>query len=960
MAGSKRSEILGWISNIPYTSHHKHISEGRLKGTGEWLFGREEYRAWRSSSASLLLLLRGIRMYLRAFQVLHWDEFSTYQLTHSAGAGKTYIASTVIDSLSSTQTPEKLAYFYCNRAEENRREPQSILNTLIQQLAQTESEKNKLLKPVVDVYRSREEKGQTSSHLSLGDSQELLIQLMDIYPQTTICIDALDEVETKTRLHLLKALKNIISKTKNLVKVFATTRMDTDILRQLEMFPRIVLQPDDNIGDINQFVKAKLQSSINDGLLLEGDVPDGLKIEIYDVLCKRSKGMYAYRNHFYYCRAQLLMMNCRFQLAALQIDFICEMPTPDDVRRSLRVLPDTLKDAYGEIYKRILDQKGSAPRLALSAFRWIQCSYEPLCSETLLDAIAVEISDQGEFSRKGTITVNGLLKVCQNLLVFDKQLNVFRFAHLSVDEYLETELRNSDSQTEIAKVCLSLLCTPTSWKTYDETLRTTKGRYWNRHLLLYSAVFWPWHFSHCGDINDQMLTRLCNTLVSETNHQRWLDYHCLSVEFRYPLGYQFWHRVRAFELERNDPLFSLCVFGLSPVFETVFKSKPIIEKACMNQLLLTASKFGELAIARFLIDEGADVSEANKDGWTPLFFAAWEGHESVAQLLIDRGADVLAADNDSSTPLHFAVREGHLAVARVLMDKGANVSAANKAGQTPLFFAVLGGHEPVARLLISGGADLSAADQDSLTPLHFAACEGHWAVARLLIDGGANISAADKDGWTPLLFAAREGREPAARLLIDGGADVSVADKDGWTPLHFAALGGLEPVTRLLIDGGADVSAASKDGWTPLLFAAREGYEPVARLLVDGGADVSAASKDGWTPLLFAAREGHEPVARLLVDGGADVSAAGMDSSTPLHFAAQRGHLAVARLLIDRGADVSATDMNGWTPQSTASALGHEEMVQVFLDRVDDVSVADKDGQTPLRLTMRDGHEAAA
>ena len=59
--GSKRSKILEWISDVPYTSHHKRISEGRLKGTGKWVFEREEYRTWRSSSASKLLLLRGIR-----------------------------------------------------------------------------------------------------------------------------------------------------------------------------------------------------------------------------------------------------------------------------------------------------------------------------------------------------------------------------------------------------------------------------------------------------------------------------------------------------------------------------------------------------------------------------------------------------------------------------------------------------------------------------------------------------------------------------------------------------------------------------------------------------------------------------------------------------------------------------------------------------------------------------------
>ena len=126
------------------------------------------------------------------------------------------------------------------------------------------------------------------------------------------------------------------------------------------------------------------------------------------------------------------------------------MPTPNDILRGLEALPDTLKDAYSEIYQRILDQKGSAPRLALAAFRWIQCSYEPLCSEALLDAIVVEIGGQGGFSRKDTIAVDVLLKACQNLLLFGEQLGVFRFAHLSVDEYLGTKLHEVDSHGEIA------------------------------------------------------------------------------------------------------------------------------------------------------------------------------------------------------------------------------------------------------------------------------------------------------------------------------------------------------------------------------------------------------------------------------------------------------------------------------------------------------------------------------
>ena len=73
--------------------------------------------------------------------------------------------------------------------------------------------------------------------------------------------------------------------------------MDIDIHLQFEMFPRIELQPDDNVGDINQFVGEKVQSVIDDGLLLYGNVPDDLKAKICDTLRKRSKGMYANHNH---------------------------------------------------------------------------------------------------------------------------------------------------------------------------------------------------------------------------------------------------------------------------------------------------------------------------------------------------------------------------------------------------------------------------------------------------------------------------------------------------------------------------------------------------------------------------------------------------------------------------------------------------------------------------------------
>jgi len=188
------------------------------------------------------------------------------------------------------------------------------------------------------------------------------------------------------------------------------------------------------------------------------------------------------------------LVNVGFLLAALHIDFLCEKSTPGDVKLGLTALPNTLTDAYDKTYNHILQQEGSARRLALNAFCWIKYSYGPLCSKTLLDAITVEVSDSGEFSYSDTgFTANDLLNACQGILILDERLDVFRFAHLSVDEFLETQLCKHDPHTVIAKVCFSLLCTPSACDDYDTELKTSEGHYWDRHLLLYSAVFWPWH-----------------------------------------------------------------------------------------------------------------------------------------------------------------------------------------------------------------------------------------------------------------------------------------------------------------------------------------------------------------------------------------------------------------------------------------------------------------------------------
>ena len=211
-----------------------------------------------------------------------------------------------------------------------------------------------------------------------------------------------------------------------------------------------------------------------------------------------------------------------------------------------------------------------------------------------------------------------------------------------MDEYLETKLSKGNSNTEIAKVCISLLCTPGSWSDYATALETGAGAHSNRHLLLYLAVFWPWHFSRPG-VGDDILTGLWDTFISQTNYESRSRYHRLQVKESYSSDL-FWQRVRKFQHVRFDNRPScISVFALDRQFTVVFELGSYGAQQYMDKLLYRVCRFGDLQIARLLIERGADVKAADHVEETPLHLASGRGHEAVARLLIERGADVKAA-----------------------------------------------------------------------------------------------------------------------------------------------------------------------------------------------------------------------------------------------------------------------------------------------------------------------------
>jgi ankyrin repeat protein len=93
--------------------------------------------------------------------------------------------------------------------------------------------------------------------------------------------------------------------------------------------------------------------------------------------------------------------------------------------------------------------------------------------------------------------------------------------------------------------------------------------------------------------------------------------------------------------------------------------------------LIPAAERGHVEIVRELLTRSdVDIDHVNDLGWTALLEAIILGegrpaHQQIVQLLVDHGADVHLADKDGVTPLEHARRRGFAAIASSLAKAGA-------------------------------------------------------------------------------------------------------------------------------------------------------------------------------------------------------------------------------------------------------------------------------------------------
>ena len=179
--------------------------------------------------------------------------------------------------------------------------------------------------------------------------------------------------------------------------------------------------------------------------------------------------------------------------------------------------------------------------------------------------------------------------------------------------------------------------------------------------------------------------------------------------------------------------------------------------------LSQAAKDNNVAEAKLLIANGADVNAKKEDGWTPLHWAADTNAAEVAKLLIAKGAEVNAKGNYGLTPLHWAAGNNAAEIAKLLIDNGAEVNAKDNGGYTPLYRAARHNAAEVAKLLIANGA----AEAESQ------AVNGHWLGADV---GTYRVRRPSSQSLTPSLEewnpeAARQAAAEQARRKAEAKSD---------------------------------------------------------------------------------------------------------------------------------------------------------------------------------------------
>jgi ankyrin repeat protein len=423
----------------------------------------------------------------------------------------------------------------------------------------------------------------------------------------------------------------------------------------------------------------------------------------------------------------------------------------------------------------------------------------------------------------------------------------------------------------------------------------------------------------------------------------------------------------------GTPLHEAAEFGHKEVVEILVRCGARLDSLDSQRRtpVMVAMKQDHRAIVEYLIREGATAN---------LRVAAYLDDVAMAKSLLDKGANVTAKDRDGWTPLQHAAFYGSTEVAEILVaavvdrrnDTAEGKARAKDCLRRALYEAITKGHEKTAELLIGSATQAEALDRDDAMPLCWAARSGSLRLVKLLLAQGARVNAPTGKEDTALRAAIRGAYIDIVETLIAAGAEVRAKDNSACTALTDAVTSRCtKAVDEAIREKYGDSDPIGDAGYHALVSMVRDSLiTRMIDLLVAHGAEVNEKDEAGATPLHYAAADGLRGTVELLLAKGAEVDAKTLQDcwrgtfqmpdsfragTTALHAAAAGGDVNTVQVLLAHGAQVDARDEADCTPLHYATCWANTRVIELLIAKGADVNAQDREGVAPLTIALEDG-----
>lgn len=579
------------------------------------------------------------------------------------------------------------------------------------------------------------------------------------------------------------------------------------------------------------------------------------------------------------------------------------------------------------IYAQIADSAPVSRTLAERTFIWLLCSPFQLSPRTVTEAVSFGLLEME------TVSITDLLDICCNLVNIDSETGIVRFAHLSVQEFLESldEFTKARCHELVATTsilsCMQLL----SYNEHElrEATSITSTDEGFEHIS-----FHAWPALQLETENALLDTFLFENHNPSASFQKWASMAYVQF-YRYQVSREQcrvllllmteayrWPRARLWlesSLSKDDCNFLSDDRGDVP--------------------LKIAARYNLHVSLQILLDHGADPGVTGAGvGWTALHVAVdYESSECI-NILVDHVYNVdFPATEPQAGPLelrtrtrlqiaHFPETEPQAGTAGSVgyrtdapLQVPYTLSAEPRAvserlrPMTPLEIALRHRFAPGILLLLQKGARL----ENSRFPwfLHWACACSESEIVQLMLEEQPGLQERDKNGMTALhVTLAKSLTTPVSvaivKMLLEKGADPNarVEERGSETCLHIAASRGWNEAVQELLNSGSQIDAQKRSGDTALHIAVASGQIDTVRFLLAQGAQVNLATSSGRTPLhtaVWVASLADSYLIRALLDGGADSMATAHTGDTPLDQAVRKPNESAILTLLQNGAEAS-------------------------------------------------------